>query len=694
MLASRRFHHGPDREGNVRGPCDDRGRPRRNTVSARHISGNILRHNDGRIAFIAPARGARLARPQPRRLMHHDRRMSANTTQKPMRSIHLPLYLAAALTMAAAVPDARAQSTADPVRYTLSFPEPQTHYVDVEAVLPTGRQPQVEVMMPVWTPGSYLVREYARNVEDVAAKAADGRTLTVSKTRKNRWRVETGGASSVTLTYRVYARELSVRTNWIDRQYAFLTGAATFITLTDVRTKRPHEVRLVLPAAWKTSMTGLPAAPDGAPHHYVAADYDVLVDSPIIAGNPAIYEFDVDGKKHYLVNEGEAGMWDGARAAKDVEKIVRAAAQVWGGTLPYDKYVFINVIGSQAGGGGLEHLNSTALLTGRFAMTTRRGYAGWLGLVSHEYFHLWNVKRLRPVELGPFDYENEVYTTGLWVAEGITDYYADIVVRRAGLSNDMEYLGELSGLIRTLQTTPGRLEQPVAMASYDAWIKQYRPDENSPNTAISYYTKGAVVGFLLDAKIRKATNGAKTLDDAMRLAYQRHSGTRGYSAEEFRKAVEDTAGASFGDWWPRALNTTAELDYAEALDWFGLQFITDDRRASRAWLGVTTKNDAGRLVITQVRRGTPGYAAGLNVDDEILAIGDIRVTADQWTTRMDQYRPGQQVSLLVARREILTRLDATFGEEPADAWRLQVRPDATTDQQQHLKTFLTGAATN
>jgi predicted metalloprotease with PDZ domain len=419
----------------------------------------------------------------------------------------------------------------------------------------------------------------------------------------------------------------------------------------------------------------------GGPHHYRAPDFDTLADSPILVGNPKVYEFTVDGKKHYLVNEGEGGVFDGARAAKDLEAVVREHRRMWG-SLPYDKYLFLNLL--VEAGGGLEHKNSTVLMASRWTTRTRRSYVSWLDLASHEYFHVWNVKRLRPVELGPFDYENEVHTKSLWIAEGVTEYYADLAVHRAGLMTRDEYLDSLSDRIEELQTTPGRLVQSAEMASFDAWIKYYRPDENSINTAVSYYTKGSVVALLLDARVRKATNGAKSLDDVMKAAYDKYSGTRGYTADEFRGVAEQVAGTSLKAFWDAAVSGTAELDYTEALDTLGLRFrsvsVPADR-PGRPWLGIGTRNDAGRLLVTQVRRDTPALAAGLNVDDEIIAIDDYRVRADRLDNRLDQYRPGDKVTLLVARREQLLRLEVTFGTEPPRAWRLEVNPSATDVQQ-------------
>ena len=333
------------------------------------------------------------------------------------------------------------------------------------------------------------------------------------------------------------------------------------------------------------------------------------------------------------------------------------------GPLPYPHYYFLNLVVDT--GGGLEHKNSTMLMSSRFAMRTRRTYLVWLGLVAHEYFHNWNVKRLRPIELGPFDYENEVYTKGLWVAEGFTDYYGGLLVRRAGLSTRDEYLDDLTGQIEAVQTVPGRLTTSVGMASYDTWIKQYRPDENTPNTSINYYPKGAVIAFLLDAKIRRATNGAKTLDDAMRLAYERYSGPKGYTLPQFYQTMAEVAGVDLKAWFASVVDSTDELDYTEALDWFGLRFRPLDPKDAKAWLGPSTRNDAGRVLVTQVRRGTPAYDAGLNVDDEILAIDDVRVRGDGLATRLEQYRPSDKVTLLVARRDRLTRIPVTLGTDPA-----------------------------
>jgi predicted metalloprotease with PDZ domain len=564
---------------------------------------------------------------------------------------------------------AAAARTADPIRYTVSFPAPHTHYMEVRASVPTAGKTDIELMMAVWTPGSYLVREYQRNVERVTASSGP-RSLPVVKSEKNRWRITTGGATTVTVAYGVYAHELSVRTNWVEERYALINGAPTFMTLAD-GVVRPHEVTLDLPPAWSGSMTGLRAL--AGAHRYVAPDFDTLVDSPIVAGNPQVYEFAVGGKPHYLVNEGDTSGFDAARAVRDYEAIVRQHHQFWG-ELPYDKYVVLNVIVPNRGG-GLEHKNSTVLLAGRTTTQSRSAYTTWLTTLTHEIFHTWNGKRLRPVELGPFNYEKEALTRSLWVVEGITDYYGDLLALRAGVLTRDEFLGNLSSVIADLQTTPGRLVQSVELASYDAWVRYYRPDENSPNVSISYYVKGQVLAFLLDARIRRLTNGARSLDDVMRAAYARYSGARGFTPDQFRQVAEQVAGASLADVWSAWISGTGELDYSDALNTFGLRFGTA-AGSGRASLGVTTRNDAGRLVVTGVGRERESSADALVPDDEILAIEERRVRADQLARRLDDYKPGERVTVLIARRDQLLRVPLTLASESPHRWELEADPGA------------------
>jgi predicted metalloprotease with PDZ domain len=465
----------------------------------------------------------------------------------------------------------------EPIAYTVRFPAPEKHVAEVEAVYPTDGRAAVELMMPVWTPGFYRVENYAGQVLDVSARTADGRALKAEQSAKNRWTVTTGGAAKVVVSYRLRCQSRSVTTNWVGEDLAVLNGAATFLTLAEPGT-RPHDITLELPAAWKQSRTGLDAALDGKANHYRAADFDTVVDSPIVAGNPDVREFEVDGSRHLVVNAGDFAGWDGKRAAADLEKIVRENRRMWG-VLPFKRYVFLCVF--RPGGGGLEHLNSTLVTCSAAGQRTPASYLSWLNFVSHEYFHAFNVKRLRPVELGPFDYEKPPKTSGLWVAEGFSCYYDGLITTRAGLATSGDFLSRLSRLIDQLQRTPGRLEQTLEQASLDVWTSSFSGIGGGAKT-VSYYVKGPVVAFLLDARVRRETRGTRTLDDVMRLAYQRFGGEKGFTAEQFRLTAAEVAGVDLQAWFKKAVGTTEELDYAEALDWFGLRFAPGEGTA-RTW---------------------------------------------------------------------------------------------------------------
>jgi predicted metalloprotease with PDZ domain len=465
----------------------------------------------------------------------------------------------------------QADQALEPIAYTVKFPAPDKHAAEVEMTVPTGKRPAIDLMMAIWSPGFYRIENYATRVQAVTARTPDGQELQVEQPSKNRWRIQTNGAATIVVSYRLKCEERSVTTNWVSDDYAVLNGPATFITLVE-QAHRPHDVRIELPANWKQSMTGLEPAPDGKANHYRAADFDTLADSPIVAGNPLVTDFEVDGSKHYLVNIGDFKQWDSRRATRAIEKIVQENRRMWG-FLPFKRYVFLCAF--RQGGGGLEHLNSTLVTTSPAEMQTNQSFLSWVAFVSHEYFHAFNVKRLRPVELGPFDYEKEPRTSGLWVAEGLTSYYDGLIVTRAGLNDPADFLARLSSNIKRLQNTPGRLVQTLEQASHDVWTSSFS-GIGGGEKMVSYYVKGPIVGFLLDAHIRKATNGAKSLDDLMKLAYKLYGGERGFTADQFRTSAEEVAGQDLKEWFRKAIASTEELDYAKSLDWFGLRFAPPD----------------------------------------------------------------------------------------------------------------------
>ena len=573
------------------------------------------------------------------------------------------------------------------IRYTLRAPEPHTHYVEVEAAFAVAGTPSIELMMAVWTPGSYLVRDYAGKVEAIRASSGSGGDLEVRKVRKNRWRVDSAGADVVLLRYRVYCREMTVRSNWVEESFGFFNGAPTFITAVDLETDRPaeceHAVHVDLPSAWPRIECALPLRGDA----YIARSFDELVDSPIVAGALGVDSFEAGGADHRMVHLGDWAWFDRPKAAADVHVLVEAQQRFWG-AVPYGSYLFLNALTEARG--GLEHNRSMLIMASRWATRTRKTYVQWLKLVSHEFFHVWNVKRLRPAALGPFDYERENHSRSLWVAEGITSYYEAVLLRRAGLVSDEEFLEALSEDIKAVQTTPGRLVDPVSEASFDAWIKLYKKDENSSNSTISYYAKGAVIAFLLDAEIRRRSPG-RSLDDVMRTAWARFSGKRGFEEDEFRSLVSEVADDDLGGWLEGALDTTDELDYQAALDHLGLRFQGPESGDPPAgWIGAELENRNGQTAVTAVKRDTPAHDAGVQPGDELIAIDGIRVTLDGLEKRLQHYQPGDGAELTVARRERLTQLPITLGTPPEATWKLEADPEATAEAAESRRVWFEG----
>ncbi len=594
------------------------------------------------------------------------------------------------------------------IRHILRFPAPENHYLEVESSFPVVDAAGVELSMAVWTPGSYLIREYSRHVEAISAAGEGGEPLRIAKTRKNRWSVSSPGLdrpARIVVRYRLYAHELTARTNFVEADFALLSAAATFLVPTDGH-HLPAEVRVERPAGWRFALCALPRTEDG--EGFLARNYDHLVDSPIYAGNAAIHRFEVAGREHTLITEGADERWDGERAARDVARLVEIEAAFWAG-LPYERYVFINVLAEATG--GLEHADSSVLLANRLGLRRPEGYRDWLGLVAHELFHAWHVKRLRPVEFDRFDYESEVYTPSLWAIEGVTSYYEELMVARAGFSDLPELLTSLSKAIDRVESGAGRLVQGLGDASLDAWIKYYRKDENFANSGVSYYTRGLLVAFLLDVEIRRATRGARSLDDAMRLAYSRYSGSRGFRSEDLVETFSEVAGRPLGDWLERAL-APGDLDFAPAIDWLGLRFTpprsvptdasdggttgdpslhsTGERYQPTAALGIETDSSSGRLYVAHVVRDGPAAQAGLAVGDEILAIDEDRVPPHGLSERLRGHRPGEAVSLLVARRDRLRRLPLVFGQRQRSRGLLQIDPAASPEQLMQLASWWRG----
>lgn len=564
------------------------------------------------------------------------------------------------------------------ISYTVSMPKPWTHLLEVEMRVKQNPLPEkTDLIMPVWTPGSYLIREYARHVQDFTAKNSDGNALNWQKINKNTWQIAAKGQTELVVNYRVYANELTVRSNELNDQHAFWNNS-TLLMYPAGNLKTPSTLKVIPYSNWKVA-TGLPKI-EGQPNTFRAENFDVLYDSPFEVGSFKEITFDVKGVLHRIVINGQ-GNYDPDKMRNDVKKVVETSIDIFG-EIPYKEYVFILNL---RGGGGLEHLNSTALQWNKFGFKPEGANIRFLGLVAHEYFHLWNVKRIRPDALGPFDYSNENYTKLLWLAEGGTDYYANLILRRAGFISDGQFLSEAASSIQDLQRQPGRFQTSLEEASFDAWIKYYRQDENAINNQISYYDKGSIVSMLFDIEIRKASKGAKSLDDLMRYLYTEfYKKDRNYTPQDVQKAAEMLAGVSLETFFSKYVRGRDEIDYNAVFNGIGLQLETGNPNASaQAYLGADTNAQGERLTVSIVAAGTPAYEQGLNTGDQIVAIDGFRANQQFLQSYFSNKKPGDQVRLTVFRFDELRDFNITLGARVPPSFRL-VPVDNPGEEQKNL----------
>ena len=582
-----------------------------------------------------------------------------------------------------------------PISYTIQIPNPKNHLVEVTMTVPVEAQGEsaLEVSLPSWSPGSYLMREYAKRVQQFEARA-QGAPLATRKITKGTWWVPIAdGVSEVEVRYRVYAHELSVRHCHVDASHAFLHGPALLMYV-EGRKEAPCVLTAEAPRDDWTLFTTLPRAPEdeGQPHRgfFRADDYDHLVDCPIEMGPHTSYTFEALGVPHTIVCWG-ANRAPIERMLEEFPKFIEASAEMFGGALPYSEYLFI-ALHADKGYGGLEHRDSTALLyPGDAYITEDDGYENFLTLSSHEHFHVWNIKRIRPAALGPFPYTQEAYTRALWVVEGCTSYYQNVVVRRADLITPERFLELLGKRYGKLMQIPGRLVHPLEESSFDAWIKLYRPDESTVNTTVSYYLKGELAAALLDLTIRDRTDGARSLDHLMQLLWARYrEDGAGYDESQLQAWAEQIAGGSLQEFFDRTMRGTDELDLNAALQPFGLQVEPHDHTPGQAWLGLKHSASGDRVMVDHVLTDSPAERAGVNPGDELVALGHQRVARDTLSNLLKVRAPGDSDPLHVFRRGQLLELELTLGEQPVQEYAITPLDNPTERQLTLRRGWLNG----
>lgn len=578
--------------------------------------------------------------------------------------------------------------------HTLSFPRYANQYVHVRLNMPvTGGQ--LELSMPSWTPGSYMIRDFAAHVENFQAGGEDGRMLDVVKVAKNLWRINTNGISNLVVDYDVWAGELHVSSSWVSSEFALINGSGIFLYSEESR-RWPQQVIVNAPPVWSKTWTSMKAG-SGA-NEFLARDYDELVDSPMVAGNAAEYRFEVDGQGYVLVNTGENGLWNGERSARDVTALVKTQQKFWG-VSPFDRdYLFLNFLVEWRG--GLEHDFSTVMMTSKWAMRSNKDYIKWLSLVSHEFFHSWNVRRMRPEALAEYNYDSEVYTRELWLAEGLSSYYDNLLLFRSELIDVRDYFELLSAEFRNYETTPGRKIRSAELASFDSWIKHYIPDANSVNSTVSYYRKGSSIGFVADAAIRKETNGKASLDTVMRKMYSQYGpdgpGQGSYPPGAFETVVETVAGPDVRAMIENLLQTTADPDVDQALDWYGLQLDREPGRSAAeksgapvpTGFGLAWDEEENLLIVKNVIQGGAGATAGILPGDELLAINGSRVTAINLEDRLLRLLPDEIVELTLVRQEQLVALPVRVQNAIPKKYSITPKPGIRNRQKYRMEAWL------
>jgi len=558
-----------------------------------------------------------------------------------------------------------------PIRYSIVPKQPAAHLFEVTVTVADPDPSGQRFMLPVWIPGSYMVREFARNIVTLRAVNESGRKVRVEKTDKQTWQAAPVNGP-LTLRYEVYAWDMSVRAAHLDDTTGFFNATSVFLAAVG-HEDAPCLVDIQKPAgpayrSWRVA-TALPEARGTRRYgfgEYSAQNYDELADHPVTLGEFALATFKAHGVPHDIVIAGRVVALDMARLAADLKRICEAQIALFepkSKKAPVDRYVFMTQAVSD-GYGGLEHRASTALICNRSDLPvegrpqTTEGYRTYLGLCSHEYFHTWNVKRIKPATFAPYDLTRENYTSLLWLFEGFTSYYDDLILVRTSLISPEEYFALLGKVVGGVMRGSGRLKQTVAESSFDAWVKYYRQDENAPNAIVSYYTKGSLVALAFDLTIRAQTNNRKSLDDVMRLLWQRfgrdfyRGKPVGVAEDEVEEIFAEATGADLGALFEQAVRSTRDLPLETLLEPFGISLAPERDKNARPTLGARVRG-GGDCTLAAVHDGSTAQKAGLSAGDVLVAIDGLRVTGANLDALLSRYLPGAKVEVHAFRRDEL-----------------------------------------
>ncbi len=576
-----------------------------------------------------------------------------------------------------------AQDTQGTLAFTVSMERPNTHYYHVVLRCEGLKGQTQDFKMPAWTPGYYQIMDHARNVLNFRAEDGQGKPLPSNKIAKNAWHVRSGQASVIAVSYDVYAFNRSVADCYLDDSRAYISPTGLFMHVAGL-ISHPVTVTVEPYADFSRVSTGLDPV-RSRPRTFSAPNFDVLYDCPILVGNQEVISFEVQGIPH-RVAVTEPGDFDREQLTAVLKQIVEAAVAVVG-DIPYRHYTFL-MLGP--GRGGLEHQNSMAVFTEVPNLDDPNDYQRWLSFIAHEFFHLYNVKAIRPIALGPFDYDRENYTNLLWLSEGGTVYYENLILNRAGFMTRDECLEQFRQNIANYENVPGHRFQSATQSSFDVWLYFLRHGGDSVNTTVSFYDKGVALSMLLDLKIRHETKNRRSLDNVMRTLYRTYyqQKNRGFTDQEFRQVCETIAGCGLSEFFDVYASTTADIDYRKYLAYAGLQIDVEPKKDGGAYLGADVRDQGSVLVVTGIRRDSAAARAGLSVEDEIIALDGERVTSRSLRETLDSRQPGDTVRVLFSRRDQIREIEAVLGRQAERGLAITPLPNPDELQAEILNSWL------
>ncbi|BDY03643.1 PDZ domain-containing protein [Ferrimonas sp. YFM] len=562
------------------------------------------------------------------------------------------------------------------VQYRVELTQPQHHLATITAEFPRQQAGNFEFQLPDWRTGRYQLLPLADGIRRLEVTDADGHPLPVTKVNRSRWTVTLNDPTKVSVRYQIYANELGDRTRHIDDSHAYLDASAAFVYNPALRNE-PVSVSLSVPGSWR-SVSGMESP---QPHSFTAANYDVLVDSPIETGEHSSQSFSQDGRDYEVVFWGE-GNYNQQQIIEDLQKLVAEGGKLWGG-YPFERYVFM-VHATSGASGATEHLNSTVIQRPRYRFHKRKDYVGFLSLASHEFIHTWNVKAYRPKGLVPYDYQGENYTRLLWLAEGSTSYFQKQLLLSAGLISPQEFLEDLAKRIERSEAKPGNQVQSVADASFDNWIAT--GGDYARNHSVNIYAEGYLASLSLDLEMIRRSDASHNYRELHRYLYEHHRLPQSFTEQDVLAGLKSVTGSDFSDWWQQTIDSPFQPDFDAMLTQLGLERAPQEK-PKRVDLGLEIKEEKGLAKVTHVRREGAAWQGGLTTGDQLVAINGMRLLPSQWQDRLAELPLDNKVTLTLFRRDRLMELEVKPAAQQADKLKLQPVADASDAQKRAFEAW-------